>query len=53
MPAFTLYGHLASPNYDRVALTLAIAGFTDYEYVSVDLGKGDQKVDLRLSIAMP
>ena len=45
MPAFTLYGHLASPNHDRVALTLAIAGFTDFEYVTVDLSSGEQKVE--------
>jgi glutathione S-transferase len=34
MPAFTLYGSRGSTNTDRVRLTLAEGGFTDYELVS-------------------
>lgn len=44
MPAFTLYGALGSTNTDRVRLTLAEGGFTDYELVHVNLRKGEQKV---------
>ena len=44
MPAFTLYGLRGSTNTDRVRLTLAEAGFTDYEFVLLDLRKGEQKV---------
>ncbi|CAN9266937.1 unnamed protein product [Alternaria alternata] len=44
MPAFTLYGSRGSTNTDRVRLTLAEGGFTDYELVLVDLQKGEQKV---------
>lgn len=44
MPAFTLYGSRGSTNTDRVRLTLAEGGFTDYELVLIDLRKGEQKV---------
>ena len=44
MPAFTLYGSRGSSNTDRVRLTLAEGGFTDYELVTLDLTKGEQKV---------
>jgi hypothetical protein len=44
MPAFTLYGSIGSSNTDRVRMTLAEGGFTDYEFVTVDLRKGEQKV---------
>lgn len=44
MTAFTLYGARGSNNTDRVRLTLAVGGFTDYELVYLDLQKGDQKV---------
>jgi hypothetical protein len=44
MPAFTLYGSRGSTNTDRVRLTLAEGGFTDYEFVLVNLQKGEQKV---------
>ena len=44
MPAFTLYGARASTNTLRVRLTLAEGGFTDYELVTLNLGKGEQKV---------
>jgi hypothetical protein len=44
MPAFTLYGSRGSTNTDRVRLTLAEAGFTDYELVLLNLQKGEQKV---------
>lgn len=44
MPAFTLYGSRGSTNTDRVRLTLAEGGFTDYELVLLDLRKGEQKV---------
>ncbi|CAF3518256.1 unnamed protein product [Fusarium graminearum] len=43
MPAFTLYGARGSTNTDRVRLTLAEGGFTDYELVLLDLSKGQQK----------
>jgi hypothetical protein len=46
MPAFTLYGSRGSTNTDRVRLTLAEGGFTDYELVLVDLQKGEQKVSI-------
>ncbi|KAF9879172.1 glutathione S-transferase domain-containing protein [Colletotrichum karsti] len=42
-PAFTLYGARGSTNTDRVRLTLAEGGFTDYEFVLVNLYKGEQK----------
>lgn len=44
MPAFTLYGSRGSTNTDRVRLTLAEGGFTDYELVLINLQKGEQKV---------
>jgi glutathione S-transferase len=44
MPAFTLYGSLGSTNTDRVRLTLAEGGFTDYEFVHVNLMSGEHKV---------
>ena len=44
MPAFTLYGARGSSNTDRVRLTLAEGGFTDYELVYLNLQKGEQKV---------
>lgn len=44
MPAFTLYGAHGSTNTDRVRLTLAEGGFTDYEVILLDLFKGEQKV---------
>lgn len=44
MPAFTLYGSRGSTNTDRVLLTLAEGGFTDYELVLLNLQKGEQKV---------
>ncbi|GKT76868.1 glutathione S-transferase 3 [Colletotrichum tofieldiae] len=43
MPAFTLYGSRGSTNTDRVRLTLAEGGFTDYELVLLNLQKGEQK----------
>ncbi|GKT49747.1 glutathione S-transferase PM239X14 [Colletotrichum spaethianum] len=42
-PAFTLYGARGSTNTDRVRLTLAEGGFTDYELVLLNLQKGEQK----------
>ncbi|KAF2874117.1 glutathione S-transferase [Massariosphaeria phaeospora] len=45
MPAFTLYGARGSTNTDRVRLTLAEGGFTDYELVLFNLHKGEQKSD--------
>jgi hypothetical protein len=44
MLAFTLYGSRGSTNTDRVRLTLAEGGFTDYEFVLLNLQKGEQKV---------
>jgi glutathione S-transferase len=43
MPAFTLYGSRGSTNTDRVRLTLAEGGFTDYDLVLLNLQKGEQK----------
>ncbi|ORY60943.1 glutathione S-transferase domain-containing protein [Pseudomassariella vexata] len=43
MPAFTLYGARGSTNTDRVRLTLAEGGFTDYDLVLINLQKGEQK----------
>ncbi|KAK2772256.1 glutathione s-transferase parb [Colletotrichum kahawae] len=43
MPAFTLYGARGSTNTDRVRLTLAEGGFTDYELVLINLQKGEHK----------
>jgi hypothetical protein len=44
MPAFTLYGAPGSTNTNRVRLTLAEGGFTDYEFEPINLQKGEQKV---------
>jgi hypothetical protein len=44
MPAFTLYGSRGSTNTDRVRLTLAEGGFTNYDLVFINLQKGEQKV---------
>lgn len=44
MPAFTLYGARGSTNTDRVRLTLAEGGFTDYKLELLNLQKGEQKV---------
>ena len=53
-PAFTLYGGRGSSNTDRVRLTLAEGGFTDYELVLIDLRSGEQKVsEPSLSTAHP
>ena len=49
MPAFTLHGFRGSTNTDRVRLTLAEGGFTDYETVFLDLLKGEHKVGETLS----
>ncbi|KAF7562289.1 hypothetical protein G7046_g1844 [Stylonectria norvegica] len=43
MPAFTLYGAHGSTNTDRVRLTLAEGGFTDYDLVLLSLQTGEQK----------
>jgi hypothetical protein len=44
MAAFTLYSARGSTNTDRVLLTLAEGGFTDYELVLLNLQKGEHKV---------
>ena len=44
MTAFTLYGARGSTNTDRVRLTLAEGGFTDYKLELLNLQKGEQKV---------
>lgn len=44
MSAFTLYGSRGSSNTDRVRLTLAEGGITDYDLVLLNLQKGEQKV---------
>lgn len=44
MTSFTLYGARGSTCTDRVRLTLAEGGFTDYELVFLDLQKGMQRV---------
>ncbi|KXJ85379.1 glutathione S-transferase [Microdochium bolleyi] len=49
MPAFTLYGARGSTNTDRIRLTLAEGGFTDFDHVLLDLGKGEQKSPANLS----
>ncbi|KAH7410785.1 putative glutathione-S-transferase theta, GST [Cadophora sp. MPI-SDFR-AT-0126] len=43
MSAFTLYGGRGSTNTDRVRLTLAEGGFTNYKLVLLNLQKGEQK----------
>jgi len=50
MPAFTLYGGRGSSNTDRVRLTLAEGGFTDYDLVLLNLPKGEQKVEISSNI---
>ena len=50
MPAFTLYGFRGSTNSDRVRLTLAEGGFTDYNFEIIDLPKGKQKVSFLPSL---
>ena len=44
MPAFTLYGARGSTNTDRIRLTLAEGGFSDYQTVLLNLQNGEQKV---------
>ena len=46
MPAFTLYGARGSTNTDRVRITLAEGGFTDFETVLLNLQAGEQKVNM-------
>ncbi|KAF2661492.1 glutathione S-transferase [Lophiostoma macrostomum CBS 122681] len=48
MPDFTLYGSRGSTNTDRVRLTLAEGGFTDYELVLLNLQKGEQKTEANI-----
>ncbi|KAK3674370.1 hypothetical protein LTR78_005839 [Recurvomyces mirabilis] len=43
MPEFTLYGSAGSSNTDRVRLTLAEGGLSDYELVHINLRTGEQK----------
>jgi hypothetical protein len=50
MPAFTFYGARGSTNTDRVRLTLAEGGFTDYELVLLNLQQGEQKVGEPISL---
>ena len=50
MPAFTLYGGRGSSNTDRVRLTLAEGGFTDYDLVLLNLPEGEQKVEISSNI---
>jgi glutathione S-transferase len=52
MPAFTLYGTRGSTNTDRVRLTLAEGGFTDYEEVLLNLLNGEQRVGDRFLLQM-
>lgn len=44
MPAFTLYDSCVLTNTDRGRLTLAEGGFTDYEFVLLNLQQGEQRV---------
>lgn len=44
MASFTLYGSRGSTCTDRVRLTLAEGGFTNYELVFLNLPKGEQRV---------
>jgi len=46
---FTLYGAVGSSSTDRVQLTLAEGQFTDYEFVPVDLAKGEQRQPAHLA----
>lgn len=43
MPEFTIYGNRGSVSTDRVKLVLALAGFTDYEFVNLDFKTGEHK----------
>lgn len=43
-PAFTLYGGRGSTCTDRVRLTLAEGGITDYEFVPLDMANLEHKV---------
>ncbi|UNI25011.1 Glutathione transferase [Purpureocillium takamizusanense] len=43
MPSFTLYSARGSTNADRIRLTLAEGGFTDYEVVLLNLAQREQK----------
>ncbi|KAK2880691.1 hypothetical protein FQN49_000460 [Arthroderma sp. PD_2] len=43
MPQFTLYATPVATAPDRVLLALADAGFTDFEYVNVDMSKKEHK----------
>ena len=45
-PAFTLYGARGSSCTDRVRLTLAEGGITDYELVLLDMANFEHKVRL-------
>lgn len=47
MTYFILYGSRGSTNTNRVRLTLAEAGFADYELKFIDLQQGEQKVDIQ------
>jgi len=49
MPEFTLYGNPGSSASDRVTLTLAEGGFTDYEFVIMDFMKADHKQPAHLA----
>lgn len=51
MAAFTLYGARGSTNTDRVRLTLAEGGFTDFDFVLLNLQKGEQKVSQFIYLA--
>jgi len=44
MPEFTLYGNRGSAYSNCVSLALAEAGFTDFEFVTLDFQKAEQKV---------
>ncbi|KAJ4341132.1 hypothetical protein N0V95_007296 [Ascochyta clinopodiicola] len=50
MPTFTLYGARGSTNTDRVRLTLAEGNYTDYNVVSLNLQKGEQKSEKNLKL---
>ena len=52
MTAFTLYGARGSTNTDRVRLTLAEGGFTDYKLELLNLQKGEQKVCTNVGICI-
>lgn len=44
MPQFTLYANPIATAPDRILLALADAGFTDFEYVNVDMSAKEHKV---------